>query len=88
MPETLTERDKQEIRFAQMYSTQFGHGTAGHNRLMVIAKLADRLESQEPVCPRCKEQMVRTHYQDADGHWFVCWLCGCEPDSDVLDRAP
>jgi len=30
-------------------------------------------------CPYCLEEMVRTHYQNEEGAWIMCWLCGCEP---------
>jgi len=36
-------------------------------------------------CPVCKEVMVRTHYQNEEGDWFICWLCGCEPDPLVYE---
>lgn len=36
----FTQRDQDEIEFARMYAQTFAHGTDGHNRLMVIAKMA------------------------------------------------
>lgn len=33
----------------------------------------------QPVCPRCEEAMVFTNYQNEEGDWFACWLCGCAP---------
>jgi len=36
----LTERDLKEVEFAQLYERDFGHGTVGHNQLLIIAKLA------------------------------------------------
>lgn len=39
----LTEREIREVEFARIYSTEFGHGTDGHNRLNLITKLADIL---------------------------------------------
>lgn len=38
-----------------------------------------------PHCIYCKEKMVRTHYQNEEGDWFVCYLCGCEPDPEVCN---
>lgn len=37
----LTEREISEIEFAQLYSREYNHGTDGHNRLNLIAKLVD-----------------------------------------------
>lgn len=38
---TFTERELKEIYFALMYAYNFSHGTDGHNRLILIAKLAE-----------------------------------------------
>lgn len=43
----LDERQQKEIRFATIYARQFGHGTDGHNRLLLIAKLSDMLDKAE-----------------------------------------
>lgn len=40
----------------------------------------------DPVCPVCEESMVRTHYQNEEGDWFVCWLCGCLPDYSIINN--
>lgn len=37
----FTERELKEIFFALTYANGFAHGTDGHNRLMLIAKLAE-----------------------------------------------
>lgn len=42
--DSFTIRETQEIGFAQVYTDQFTHGTDGHNRLLLIAKLADMLD--------------------------------------------
>ena len=34
------ERQLKEIAWAIFYLTNFGHGTVGHNQLLIIAKLA------------------------------------------------
>ena len=39
----LTERELSEIKLALFYKRECGHGTAGHNRLMLIAKMATGL---------------------------------------------
>jgi hypothetical protein len=43
----LDERQRHEVRFAQLYADTFSHGTDGHNRLLLIAKMADMLDEQE-----------------------------------------
>jgi hypothetical protein len=43
----LDERQQHEVRFAQLYADTFSHGTDGHNRLLLIAKMADMLDEQE-----------------------------------------
>ena len=37
------ERESAEIRLALFYADRLHHGTAGHNRLMLIAKMAQGL---------------------------------------------
>lgn len=39
-----------------------------------------------PICNLCGQQMVRTHCEVEDG-WRVFWMCGCESDSDIEERA-
>lgn len=39
----LTEREVKEIDLALYYERRCNHGTAGHNRLMLIAKLASAM---------------------------------------------
>jgi hypothetical protein len=39
----FNERDINEILFAMIYADQFSHGTDGHNRLLIISKLAKAL---------------------------------------------
>ena len=43
----FSEREMKEIRFAQLYARDYDHGTAGHNRLVVIAKMADMLDQDD-----------------------------------------
>jgi hypothetical protein len=50
LPEWLrdfTDRERDEIKFAQVYAVTFAHGTDGHSRLILIAKLADKLNTSE-----------------------------------------
>ena len=43
----LDERQRKEIEFARMYADGFAHGTDGHHRLLLIAKLALMLDEAE-----------------------------------------
>lgn len=45
----FTEREWSEIEFALTYSFAFSHGTDGHHRLMLIAKLFDMLSKQSTM---------------------------------------
>jgi hypothetical protein len=40
----LDERQRQEVAFAEVYATDFNHGTTGHNQLLLIARLAGFLD--------------------------------------------
>lgn len=40
----LDERQRSELMFALMYEADYHHGTDGHGRLMLIAKLAHLLD--------------------------------------------
>lgn len=40
----LNERQRKEIEFCEHYARDFGHGTDGHNKMMLIAKLAGYLD--------------------------------------------
>lgn len=51
----LDERQRREVELARLYARDFGHGTAGHNRLMLIDELAgmlDCLSDDAPVSQR------------------------------------
>lgn len=49
----LDERQIKEVQLAQVYAEQFAHGTDGHHRLLLIAKLVEILvrRSGEEVPP-------------------------------------
>ncbi len=42
----LTDRETEEVRFATLYAEEFNHGTDGHNRLNLIAKLTRLLDER------------------------------------------
>lgn len=46
----LTERELSEIKLALFYEKECNHGTAGHNRLMLIAKMAKELGIELDSC--------------------------------------
>ncbi len=57
MPEwekLLDGRQRAEIAFAKFYARNFHHGTDGHNRLMLIARLADLLDEAHARLDRIK----------------------------------
>lgn len=41
----LDSRQQKELDFARTYATKYAHGTDGHSRLMLIARLADLLDT-------------------------------------------
>lgn len=41
--DALSEREQKEIKLATYYSDNLAHGTTGHNQLMLIAKLAAKI---------------------------------------------
>jgi len=45
--ELLDDRQLKEVKFAQIYASEFHHGTDGHNRLMLIDFLVDALNRVE-----------------------------------------
>lgn len=56
MKHYLSERELKEVQLAQVYASDFHHGTTGHNQLMLISKLADMLHFTEQngaeiLCP-------------------------------------
>ncbi len=40
----LDERQQKEVLFARVYAEDFSHGTDGHNRLLLVNKLAQLLD--------------------------------------------
>lgn len=61
----LTAREQSEVKFALVYRDYFEHGTDGHSRLIVIAKLADKLEQlQTEVMNTVKEQKETREFMD------------------------
>lgn len=61
------------------YKTKYRASTRALEKALTRLREAQK----RPVCPRCKEQLIRTHYQLPDGSWIVFWLCECEPDPKV-----
>lgn len=55
----LDERQKKEVKFATMYATDYVHGTDGHTRLLLVAKLAKLLDEAETAKTRLAELMLQ-----------------------------
>jgi hypothetical protein len=68
----LTEREQKEVAFARVYAEQFAHGTAGHNRLLLIAKLADLL-SQDDVKPDEETWFLARAIEGEGAGFFENW---------------
>jgi hypothetical protein len=43
----LDARQQSEVRFAREYADRYSHGTDGHNRLLLLARLADLLDERQ-----------------------------------------
>ena len=41
----LDDRQQKEVEFSKIYAYGFAHGTEGHNAKLIIAKMADMLDS-------------------------------------------
>lgn len=44
----LTERDQKELAFCQEYAKNYSHGSDGHNRMRLVATLAELLDARAP----------------------------------------
>lgn len=51
----LTDREQKEVEFCLLYSDAFNHGTDGHTRLNIVAKLARKLHEYEIALDICKK---------------------------------
>ena len=59
---TFTEREINEIKLCVMYAEEFSHGTDGHNRMRLIAKLA-KLCTDEHVRLIAGDESILPAYQ-------------------------
>lgn len=41
----LTDRERKEVEFCQEYAQNFNHGTDGHSRMLLVARLAQIIEN-------------------------------------------
>lgn len=39
----------------------------------------------QPVCPDCKEVLVKSKIENEEGDWLIAWLCGCKVN---VERKP
>jgi hypothetical protein len=77
--DALDERQQKELDFARLYATHYAHGTDGHSRLMLIARLAELLDAQAAATPALAglpspglDRLVETARQlGAGGIWLV-----------------
>lgn len=51
----LDERQQMEMKLAREYANFYHHGTDGHNRLMLMARLAEILDAASPNPPMPEE---------------------------------
>lgn len=85
---SCTEHVSEMISDDTVYITRWTADYPGHCcHLGSESSLPELSPPESPVCPYCKEEMVRAHLQIDTGattKWLVVWLCGCRPDSQVL----
>lgn len=43
----LETRQQDQVRFSRLYARDFHHGADGHNNMMIIARLAEKLDEYE-----------------------------------------
>ena len=43
----LDERQRKQVAFSRVYAEQFGHGADGHNNMLIIAAMANLLDTLE-----------------------------------------
>lgn len=68
----LDPRQQKELDFARTYATQYAHGTDGHSRLMLIAKLAELLDARSVATTTPLEQLIAAaQAAGSAGLWLV-----------------
>lgn len=68
----LDDRQQKELDFARTYAQSYHHGTDGHSRLMLIARLAELLDRQAARPPASLDDLVESARQaGAEGIWVV-----------------
>lgn len=63
----LSERDRKEVEFATVYTNHYAHGTDGHTRLLLVAKLAGMLDEADA-------QQAFPYPATLDVEGFIKWL--------------
>jgi hypothetical protein len=51
------ERELKEITLCRHYYQQLGHGTTGHNRMVIIAKMVSILNNAESIINETDEEV-------------------------------
>lgn len=64
----LDGREIRELQLAELYATQFHHGTDGHNRLMLLAKLAALLDRAVAANADLRRRLAEPTEDDRSGH--------------------
>lgn len=44
-----------------------------------LLKELENARKMNPICPYCKDDMVKAVIQTDEGDWYVAWLCACKP---------
>lgn len=65
-------RQEKEVRFCQNYLAHFNHGTATHSNLVLVAKLANVLDSLEGATGEAQKQVLCAMRSEA-----ASCSCGC-----------
>jgi len=66
----LDPRQQQELDFARTYATKYAHGTDGHSRLMLIARLAELLDAATaPASVITSADLIREAAERAVAAW-------------------
>lgn len=68
--DTLDERQQKEVRFAREYADRYSHGTDGHNRLLLVARLADLLDERQLIVAQ-----MQSANESAEHKFCSCGCC-------------
>jgi len=49
-------------------------------------ELREMNERKIPICPDCGKQMQKETFTECEPPAFVCWTCGCEPETGEVEE--